>query len=71
MPGSGNYHGEVIDKEDIHRAFREKYTLAQQDGASVLNQDWQGMRLLLDTIIEASRPEPTLIVDPTSLIQRN
>ena len=68
MPGSGNCHGEVIDKKSIHRAFREKCTLAQQDASSIPNQDWQGMRLLLDTIIDASEPEPTPIVDPASLI---
>lgn len=66
MPGSGKYQGEVTDKTDIHRSFRAKCALAK-DAASLHNQDWDDMRLLLDVIIDASKSEPEAIVDPVSL----
>jgi hypothetical protein len=52
-PGVGRYHGAVTGKNDIHKAFRAKAAAALQDPAAVSQQDWEGLRLILDAILTA------------------
>ena len=52
-PGCGRYHGAVTGKNDIHKAFRAKAAAALQDPAAVSQQDWEGLRLILDVILTA------------------
>jgi hypothetical protein len=44
------YQGEVVGKELIQRAFRAEYALALKNPEIVKNQDWTGMRLILEEI---------------------
>jgi hypothetical protein len=53
ISGMGRYHGEVSGKNDIHKAFRAKAAAALRDPAAVSQQDWEGLRLILDTILTA------------------
>jgi hypothetical protein len=53
IAGMERYHGEVTDKNDIHKAFRAKATVALQDPAAAGRQDWEGLRLILDAILTA------------------
>ncbi len=49
------YQGEVVDKGIIHQAFRTKYAVALENSESVREQDWSGLRLILDAICAAAR----------------
>lgn len=46
------YQGEVVDKGAVQRAFRAKVDLARADPAAVSRQDWSGLQLLVDTLVE-------------------
>ena len=52
-PGVGRYHGAVTGKNDIQKAFRAKAAAALQDPAAVSQQDWEGLRLIIDAILTA------------------
>src|SRR5262249_6936150 len=52
--GMGQYQGEVVNKAHIHEGFRAKHALALQNPSNVEEQDWEGMRLILDTIRAAA-----------------
>jgi hypothetical protein len=52
-PGAGRYHGAVTGKNDIQKAFRAKAAAALQDPAVLSQQDWEGLRLIIDAILTA------------------
>jgi hypothetical protein len=47
-----SYQGEVVDKVAVQRAFNNKMKAAQRDAAAIANQDWSGIKLILDHLIE-------------------
>ncbi|MFB6689183.1 hypothetical protein ACFCX3_01485 [Streptomyces virginiae] len=51
--GSKQYHGEVTDKRDIQAAYQRKLVKAQGNPELVNEQDWTGVRAILDMIIHA------------------
>jgi hypothetical protein len=53
IPGIQRYQGEVTGKDEIHRAFRAKCSAALTDPTSVANQDWEGLRLILDNALSS------------------
>ena len=53
IAGVGKYQGEVINKGDVHRAFRDKYSRALSDREIVQRQDWHGLSLILNAIRHA------------------
>lgn len=55
IAGTGQYQGEVVDKGRIQEAFRVKYALALQRPKIIEQQDWSGLRLILDAICFAAR----------------
>ena len=54
MPGINRYQGEVIGKADIHYAFRAKYARALEKPSTSRDEDWEGIRLILDAIRDAA-----------------
>jgi hypothetical protein len=46
------YQGEIVNKAAVQRAFREKVKLAKADPKNVSDQDWSGLQLILDRLIE-------------------
>jgi hypothetical protein len=53
LPGIGQYQGEVIDKADIHSAFRRKYAAILGNQQDCMEEAWTDMRLVLDAILSA------------------
>jgi hypothetical protein len=51
--GMKRYQGVVIEKETIHEEFREKAKRAKKDPSIIGQQDWEGLRLILDTLLAA------------------
>jgi hypothetical protein len=47
-----SYQGEVVDKAALQRAFQEKLKFARADPRNVRKQDWSGLQLILDKLIE-------------------
>jgi len=54
MPGINRYQGEVIGKADINDAFRAKYARALGKPSTSQDEDWDGIRLILDAIRDAA-----------------
>jgi len=54
MPGINRYQGKVIGKADIHDAFRAKYARALGKPSTSQDEDWDGIRLILDAIRDAA-----------------
>src|SRR5262249_36986410 len=50
VPSMNRRQGEIVGKELVQKAFRAKYSQAQRDPETVRNQDWTGLRLILDEI---------------------
>ncbi len=50
MPRTGNYQGEVSQKGDIQKRYKQKVSDAKSSGIQ-LSQDWSGMELIIDAII--------------------
>jgi hypothetical protein len=46
------YQGEVINKGAVQRRFDRKLTAAKTDSTIILTQDWSGLALILDKLIE-------------------
>lgn len=46
-----DWQGEVADKQELQRRFREKLRRASEDPTLVETLDWAGMRLILDCIL--------------------
>jgi hypothetical protein len=44
------YQGQITGKPRIHKRFRRKCSLARESPTNITKQDWEGMRLILDTI---------------------
>lgn len=55
LPALSRYHGEVIDKSLIHDAFRKKCALVASSPEIASDQDWRGMRSILNTIVSAAQ----------------
>ncbi len=55
VKGMRAYQGEIAEKGDIHDAFRAKVELATAHPESILIQDWSGIDLILDCIMESLR----------------
>lgn len=51
----GRYQGEILDKTGIHASFREKCRLALSRPDVISYQDWDGIRLIIDTIRMAAQ----------------
>ena len=51
----GRYQGEILDKAGIHASFREKCRLAVSRPDVISHQDWDGIRLIIDTIRKAAQ----------------
>ncbi|MFD3809208.1 hypothetical protein ACFWTC_38000 [Streptomyces sp. NPDC058619] len=51
--GSKQYQGEIIDKRDIQAAYKVKLAKAQENPDIMDEQDWSGIRAILDMIIHA------------------
>lgn len=51
----GAYQGEVADKPAIHAAFRAKVAAALADASVMEHQDWMGLDLVLEVIVEHLR----------------
>lgn len=54
IPGMSRYQGEVVNKEQIHEAFRAKYAAAQKNRDHIEEQDWDGVGLIIDAIRSAA-----------------
>ena len=55
LAGIGRYQGEVTHKDIVHKAFRAKCRAASDDPALITKQDWQDMRLVLESILTAAK----------------
>jgi len=47
------YQGEIVDKNAIHDAYRAKVRAADADRSEVAQQDWSGVRAILDLVLHA------------------
>ena len=52
------YQGELVGKPDLWERFEEKTRVALRDPPSRSAQDWGGLSLILDTVIEALSTSP-------------
>ena len=55
IAGMDRYQGEVTGKPDIHKAFRAKAAKARRDPSVISQQDWGGLRLILDALLAPFR----------------
>ncbi|GIM89836.1 hypothetical protein [Paractinoplanes toevensis] len=53
IPAIGSYQGEIANKADVHRRFREKVAAAKENPSIIATQDWSGVREILQTIMGA------------------
>lgn len=54
FPDMNQHQGQVDDKEAIHEAFRAKSKAAIENPENVEQQDWSGLRLIIDAICAAA-----------------
>jgi hypothetical protein len=50
IPGMRRYHGEVADKTAVQDAYRAKVRAADADRSRIAQQDWSGVRAILDLV---------------------
>ena len=50
------YQGEIVDKEELHRAYRAKVRNAEINPFQIAQQDWSGIRAILNLVFQAFRP---------------
>lgn len=50
VPGMDRYQGQIIGKAAIHQAFRAKLKAARETPERAEQQDWSGLRLIIDAI---------------------
>jgi hypothetical protein len=55
VPSMDQYQGQVTGKDAIHRAFRAKAKAASEDPQNTGQQDWSGLRLIIDAICTAAQ----------------
>ena len=55
IEGMKAYQGEVLDKADIQKRFREKVKQATADPSIIAAQDWSGLDSIVDSLIEILR----------------
>jgi hypothetical protein len=53
IQGMQQYQGEIMDKNAIHDAYRAKVRSADADRSRVAQQDWSGVRAILDLVLHA------------------
>jgi hypothetical protein len=53
IQGMQQYQGEITDKNAIHDAYRAKIRSAGTDRSGVAQQDWSGVRAILDLVLHA------------------
>jgi hypothetical protein len=53
--GAGRHQGQVTGKHAIQQAFRAKAKAALENPGQAGQQDWSGLRLIIDAICEAAR----------------
>ncbi|MEU0952518.1 hypothetical protein ABZ353_09185 [Streptomyces niveus] len=53
MGGSKRYHGAITDKGELQDLYKKKLMRAQTDPSVVTEQDWSGVRAILDMVIHA------------------
>jgi hypothetical protein len=53
IQGMQQYQGEIVDKNAIQDAYREKVRAADIDRSLIARQDWSGIRAILDLVIHA------------------
>lgn len=51
MSKLGKYQGEILDKAKVQQVFLDKLKAAKQDASLIETQDWRGVRLIIDSII--------------------
>jgi hypothetical protein len=57
IPGMAPYQGEIVGKREVHESFRAKASVARSSPEAVRDQDWEGLRLILDVILsQLGRP---------------
>ena len=59
QPGAGRRQGEVTGKDAIQQAFRAKSKAALENPANAGQQDWSGLRLIIDAICAAAQSART------------
>jgi hypothetical protein len=55
IPGMDRYQGQVVGKDAIHQAFRAKSKAARENPEHAEQQDWSGLRLIIDAICVAAQ----------------
>jgi hypothetical protein len=50
VPSMDRYQGQIVDKDAIHQAFRAKSKAARENPRHAEQQDWSGLRLIIDAI---------------------
>ncbi len=51
----GAYQGEISDKDRVQERFREKVAAAKLRPEAMLDQDWSGLDLVLDHLVDLVR----------------
>lgn len=59
------YHGELMNKRELQRRYREKLQAALDNPSLVKHQDWSGMRLVIDSIRKAFHDSRLYLEDVT------
>jgi hypothetical protein len=55
VPGMDRHQGQIVGKGDIQKAFRAKSRAACDNPEHVKQQDWSGLRLIIDAICAAGQ----------------
>ena len=58
VPRLRRYQGEVLDKTAIHARFRSKVRRAEESGGTLPDQDWSGLRLIFETLLQLLQRVP-------------
>lgn len=53
IQGLKRYQGEITDKKEVQDLYRAKLARAQKDPSAIADQDWDGIRAILDMVIHA------------------
>jgi hypothetical protein len=48
-----HHQGEIMDKKAIQEAYRAKVHAANTDRSRIAQQDWSGVRAILDLVVHA------------------
>ena len=50
IDGIGGYQGELVDKPQLQKRFRDKLNACYKEPSEIRNHDWSGMKLIIDRI---------------------